>query len=74
MVKIIVALVSVLLIKPASFAQLFRYKNYPKGYFTWPVDAKKGLAANFGELRPNHYHMGLDCRTDQQENRRVWAA
>jgi hypothetical protein len=48
--------------------------NYPKGYFTWPVDARIGLAANFGELRPNHYHMGLDCRTDQRENRPVLAA
>jgi murein DD-endopeptidase MepM/ murein hydrolase activator NlpD len=55
-------------------AQPFIQKNYPKGYFTWPVVAAKGLAANFGELRPNHYHMGLDCRTDQVENRRVLAA
>ena len=55
-------------------AQIFPSKNYPKGYFTWPVVAAKGLAANFGELRPNHYHMGLDCRTDQVENRRVLAA
>ncbi len=55
-------------------AQPFVRKNYPKGYFTWPVVAAKGLAANFGELRPNHYHMGLDCRTDQVENRRVLAA
>lgn len=57
-----------------SLAQVFPAKNYPRGYFGWPVDAKKGLAANFGELRPNHYHMGLDCRTDQTENRPVLAA
>ncbi|MCW3088980.1 MAG: family metallopeptidase [Ferruginibacter sp.] len=74
MVRIIVALVAILLIKSISFAQPFPYKNYPKGYFTWPVDARKGIVANFGELRPNHYHMGLDCRTDQMENRRVFAA
>lgn len=55
-------------------AQLFPQKNYPKGYFTWPVVAKKALAANFGELRPNHYHMGLDCKTDQKENLQVLAA
>lgn len=48
--------------------------NYPKGYFIYPVQATKGLAANFGELRPNHYHMGLDCRTDQKQNARVLAA
>src|SRR5664279_3203651 len=54
--------------------QVFPQKNYPKGYFIYPVDAKIGLAANFGELRPNHYHMGLDCRTDQVQNRPVKAS
>ena len=55
-------------------AQIFPAKNYPQGYFIWPVQAIKGLVANFGELRPNHYHMGLDCRTDQHENAPVLAA
>ena len=55
-------------------AQVFPPTNYPRGYFTWPVLAKHALAANFGELRPNHYHMGLDCKTDQKENVRVVAA
>jgi murein DD-endopeptidase MepM/ murein hydrolase activator NlpD len=55
-------------------AQLFSAKNYPRDYFIYPVVATKGLAANFGELRPNHYHMGLDCRTDQGQNKKVLAA
>lgn len=55
-------------------AQNFPAKYYPKGYFIYPVQAKIGLAANFGELRPNHYHMGLDCRTDQRQNVNVIAA
>ena len=49
-------------------AQIFAPVNYPQGYFQWPVIATHALAANFGELRPNHYHMGLDCKTDQKEN------
>lgn len=57
-----------------SNGQLFTKKNYPKGYFIYPVDARISLAANFGELRPNHYHMGLDCRTNQVQNRPVKAA
>lgn len=57
-----------------SYSQIFPAKTYPKNYFTWPVQAKIGLAANFGELRPNHYHMGLDCKTDQKENVPVLAA
>lgn len=55
-------------------AQIFPSKDYPKGYFAWPVQATKALAANFGELRPNHYHMGLDCKTDQKENKLILAA
>lgn len=57
-----------------AHSQLFPIKNYPKGYFQYPVGAKVGLAANYGELRPNHYHMGLDCRTDQRQNVNVFAA
>ncbi len=48
--------------------------SYEKNYFRWPINAKVGLAANFGELRPNHYHMGLDCRSDQAENKDIYAA
>lgn len=55
-------------------AQLFPAKNYPRNYFTYPVAATKGLAANFGELRPNHYHMGLDCRTEKAQNKKILAA
>lgn len=56
------------------FSQPFLTRNYPQRYFIYPVDARIGLAANFGELRPNHYHMGLDCRTDHVVNKRVFAA
>lgn len=55
-------------------AQLFSPTNYPQNYFQWPVKVKIGLVANFGELRPNHYHMGLDIRTDQKVNVPVYAA
>lgn len=63
-----------LLIKVDVAAQFFPPKNYPKNYFAYPVVAKKSLSANFGELRPNHYHMGFDCRTDQVQNKEVLAA
>ncbi len=32
------------------------------------------LAGNFGEIRPNHYHMGLDIRTEKRVNLPVYAA
>ncbi|MCW3107190.1 MAG: family metallopeptidase [Segetibacter sp.] len=48
--------------------------GYPKGYFRNPLGIPIQLAANFGELRPNHFHMGLDIRTNQRENLPVYAA
>jgi murein DD-endopeptidase MepM/ murein hydrolase activator NlpD len=57
-----------------AVAQLFSEKKYPKGYFAYPVGAPVGLSANFGELRPNHWHMGLDCKTEKRENLPILAA
>ena len=57
-----------------SKAQIFSPNKYPQNYFGWPVGANIGIVANFGELRPNHYHMGLDCQTDHRENVPVYAA
>lgn len=65
---------TILFFTSSIYAQIFPVKNYPKGYFIYPVDARVSLAANFGELRSNHYHMGLDCRTNQVVNRPVMAA
>ncbi|MGQ0740429.1 MAG: M23 family metallopeptidase, partial [Bacteroidota bacterium] len=47
---------------------------YPKNYFRNPVGVPMELAANFGELRPSHWHMGLDIRTGAKENYPVYAA
>ncbi|MFZ9386464.1 MAG: M23 family metallopeptidase [Chitinophagaceae bacterium] len=45
-----------------------------KTYFRNPMDLPMQLSANFGELRPNHWHMGLDIRTNARENQPVYAA
>lgn len=47
---------------------------YPKSYFRNPLGIPMDLSANFGELRSNHWHMGLDIRTNQKENLAVYAA
>src|SRR5690349_3544217 len=47
---------------------------YPKGYFRNPLNIPISLSGNFGELRPNHYHMGVDIKTAQRENLPVYAA
>ncbi len=51
-----------------------RLPDYPRNYFRWPLDLKPDIVANLGELRPNHWHMGLDIRTNQKENQLVYAA
>lgn len=57
-----------------SQAQVFPPSDYPRGYFRDPLNIPMSLAANFGELRPDHYHMGLDIRTQKKENLPVLAA
>ncbi len=66
----------ILLILPSINArgQFFEVKHYPQDYFSYPVDEDKSIAANFGEPRLNHFHMGLDCRTGSTENRNILAA
>ena len=58
----------------SASAQLYQTETYPKGYFRNPLDIPISLSGNFGELRPNHYHMGLDIRTNKVENLSVRAA
>jgi len=55
-------------------AQIFPPAGYPQGYFRDPLEIPIRLAGNFGELRPNHYHMGLDIKTNARENLPVHAA
>lgn len=49
-------------------------QTYPQNYFRNPLDIPIQLAANFGEIRSNHFHMGFDIRTQQKENLPVYAS
>ncbi|MBN8703739.1 MAG: M23 family metallopeptidase [Bacteroidetes bacterium] len=46
---------------------------YPKNYFRSPLDTTLQLAGNFGELRNNHFHAGLDIRTLSQEGLKIYS-
>jgi hypothetical protein len=37
-------------------------------FFEYPLRIEPRLNANFGEMRPNHFHMGLDLFTLRREN------
>ncbi|GAB4244841.1 MAG: M23 family metallopeptidase [Saprospiraceae bacterium] len=38
-------------------------KKYPKQYFRSPVNHSMLLSGTFGELRPNHFHAGIDIKS-----------
>ncbi len=67
--KILSVLFIFLLYSNMCSAQIFQ-----PDYFRNPLNIKMELVANFGELRNNHWHMGLDIRTQQRENLPVHAA
>ena len=49
-------------------------QDYPRQYFRHPLNIPMELVANFGEIRTNHWHMGLDIRTQRRVNLPVFAA
>jgi hypothetical protein len=59
-----------------SFCLLFGLvaESFAQGYYRNPTDLPMLLSGNFGELRPNHYHMGLDIKTAAVENKPIYAA
>lgn len=57
-----------------AFQDLYGQNNYPQNYFRNPLDIPIKLAGNFAECRPNHFHTGLDMKTNEQENLKVYAA
>ena len=61
----------VLFLSNVAFAQSIAY---PQNYFIPPVDIPLDLSGNFGELRPDHFHTGIDITTHNVEGIPVKAA
>ncbi len=54
--------------------QVFSGNKYPLVDFRAPLDIMPpALAGSFGELRANHFHSGMDYRTNQREGYPVYA-
>ena len=53
----------------SSFAQ----NSYPSDYFRNPLDIPLRLAGTFGELRNNHFHAGIDIKTNRRIGLPVYA-
>jgi len=49
-------------------------QKYPVGYFLNPLDMPITLSGNFGEIRNNHFHSGIDIRTGGKEGLPVLAS
>ena len=58
-----------LLYSIAFFAQ----NPYPNDYFRSPMDIPVYPSGTFGELRNNHFHAGLDFRTEQRTGLPIYA-
>ncbi|WP_108423497.1 M23 family metallopeptidase [Flagellimonas amoyensis] len=58
-----------LLFAPILHAQ----EKYPKEVFQSPLEIPLVLAGTFGELRSNHFHSGIDIKTQQREGLPVLA-
>lgn len=58
----------------ANAQQIFSTNKYPLVDFRPPLDiVPPALAGSFGELRGNHFHSGIDFRTNQREGYPVYA-
>jgi len=51
----------------------FGQKKYPTKDFRNPLDIPTVLAGTFGELRTNHFHAGIDIKTQRKEGLNVYA-
>ena len=51
-------------------------QEYPQDYFLFPINPgqRNYLSGNMGEIRPNHFHAGLDIKTGGVEGLPVLAA
>lgn len=58
----------------SRFGESQTIKNLPQDYFVNPLDIDLKLSGTFGELRSNHFHSGLDIKTNQRTGATVHAA
>ncbi|WP_345953065.1 peptidoglycan DD-metalloendopeptidase family protein [Mucilaginibacter sp. PAMB04168] len=75
MLKNIICLLGGIAMFTCSHAQdIVKSKTYPVGAFQYPLDLPPSTAGSFGELRANHFHSGLDFRTNRRIGYPVHAA
>ncbi|RYD99827.1 MAG: M23 family metallopeptidase [Sphingobacteriales bacterium] len=53
---------------------VFAQQTFPQALFRNPLQIPVALAGSFAECRPNHFHTGIDLKTNNKENLPVLAA
>ncbi|TCK69058.1 peptidase M23-like protein [Winogradskyella wandonensis] len=53
---------------------LYAQSEYPQDYFRNPLDITLVLSGTFAELRSNHFHSGLDIKTQGRTGLKVYTA
>lgn len=56
------------------FASYGFNEEFPENYFISPVEFPLNLSANFGELRTNAFHAGIDIRTGGMTGKKILAS
>ena len=74
MKKLIFLLFILSFIKGFSQGDMSINNSFSKEYFKNPLNIPLVLSGTFGELRTNHFHAGLDIKTQQKEGLHVYAA
>jgi murein DD-endopeptidase MepM/ murein hydrolase activator NlpD len=68
--KISILLLSCIALFQAAFSQ----NPFRRDYFRAPIDIDMYLSGNFGELRSNHFHAGIDIKTQGVIGHRIYAS
>ena len=66
-------LITILLASFFVFTGFSQKKDYSKIKLHPPIDIPMVLAANFGELRSNHFHTGIDFKTNRQTGYNIFS-
>jgi hypothetical protein len=66
-------LLFILFLPAFLFSQIDSSNIFNSGKYRSPVDIPILLSGNFGELRSNHFHAGLDIKTEGVEGKKIYA-
>ena len=56
-----------------ALGQIIGQNDIPQDYFSNPMEIPMILSGSFGELRSDHFHSGLDIKTQQREGIPIYA-